>query len=83
VNIVASPLTGLVTSLSNLISGLARQLAQVVEKKESGEIPGAAPAAAAEPEAAADTPEPEAAADAPEPEAAVAADTTSDTDEKE
>lgn len=46
VNIVASPLTGLVTSLSNLISGLARQLAQVVEKKESGEIPaGASPAA--------------------------------------
>ena len=75
VNIVASPLTGLVTSLSNLISGLARQLSQVVEKKESGEIPaGAAPAAAAAPEAA---------ADAPEPEAAVAADTSSDTDEKE
>jgi large subunit ribosomal protein L10 len=88
VNIVASPLTGLVTSLSNLISGLARQLAQVVEKKESGEIPsGAAPAAAQEPATA----EPEAAepeADAPaEPEAAApaepAADTTSDTDEKE
>jgi large subunit ribosomal protein L10 len=130
VNIVAAPLTGLVTSLSNLISGLARQLAQVVEKKESGEIPaGAAPApapaaaAAAEPEA--DTPAAEAAAQPPEaeppaaeaaaqaeaeppadvpaadapaatqapaaaePEAAVeasrqaAADTTSDTDEKE
>jgi large subunit ribosomal protein L10 len=48
VNIVAAPLTGLVTSLSNLISGLARQLAQVVEKKASGEIPaGAAPAPAA------------------------------------
>lgn len=47
VNIVASPLTGLVTSLSNLISGLARQLAQVVEKKETGEIPaGPAPAPA-------------------------------------
>jgi len=40
VNIVASPLTGLVTSLSNLIGGLARQLSQVAEKKESGEIPG-------------------------------------------
>ncbi len=55
VNIVASPLTGLVTSLSNLISGLARQLSQVAEKMESGEIPsGAAPASApaAEPEAA-------------------------------
>ena len=71
VNIVAAPLTGLVTSLSNLISGLARQLAQVVEKKESGEIPaGAAPAAAApEPEAAA----PAAAAPEPEPEAATPA----------
>ena len=53
VNIVASPLTGLVTSLSNLISGLARQLSQVAEKKEAGEIPaGDAPASAA-PEAAA------------------------------
>jgi large subunit ribosomal protein L10 len=73
VNIVAAPLTGLVTSLSNLISGLARQLSQVAEKKESGEIPsGAAPAVAAvaapEPEAAA--PEPEAAEPEPEPEAA-------------
>jgi large subunit ribosomal protein L10 len=67
VNIVASPLTGLVTSLSNLISGLARQLSQVAEKMESGEIAGgAAPAsAAAEPEPeAAPEPEPEA---APEP----------------
>jgi large subunit ribosomal protein L10 len=51
VNIVASPLTGLVTSLSNLISGLARQLSQVAEKMESGEIAGGeAPVAAAEPE---------------------------------
>jgi large subunit ribosomal protein L10 len=88
VNIVAAPLTGLVTSLSNLISGLARQLAQVVEKKESGEIPaGAAPAAPepdaeapAEPSAAA---EPQAAAATPAPEAEPAAETTSDTDEKE
>jgi large subunit ribosomal protein L10 len=96
VNIVASPLTGLVTSLSNLISGLARQLSQVAEKMESGEIAGAAapaapepepePEAAAAPEAAAE-PEPEPAAEpdeAPaEPEAAAepaAADTTSDTD---
>ncbi len=53
VNIVASPLTGLVTSLSNLISGLARQLSQVAEKKQSGELPAGDPpagAAAAEPE---------------------------------
>ena len=95
VNIVASPLTGLVTSLSNLISGLARQLSQVAEKKEAGEIPaGDAPASAAapEPEAAAEEPatEPEAAeAEAPvEPEAAAADeaapadDTPSDTDQE-
>ncbi len=70
VNIVAAPLTGLVTSLSNLISGLARQLQQVAEKKESGEIPaGAAPAAA---EAQAEAPAGAAEAAAPaEPEAAV------------
>jgi large subunit ribosomal protein L10 len=96
VNIVASPLTGLVTSLSNLISGLARQLSQVAEKKESGEIPAGdppagAPAAAAEPEPAA---EPEAvaepaaaAADEPTAEPEVAAepatdDSPSDTDEE-
>lgn len=76
VNIVASPLTGLVTSLSNLISGLARQLSQVAEKKEAGEIPaGDAPAgaaAAAEPEAAAEAEaaaEPEAEPEAAEAEA--------------
>jgi large subunit ribosomal protein L10 len=87
VNIVAAPLTGLVTSLSNLISGLARQLSQVAEKKESGEIPaGAAPAGAPEPEAAAEpepepAAEPEAAAEAPaEPEPAAAPDTTSEAD---
>jgi large subunit ribosomal protein L10 len=91
VNIVAAPLTGLVTSLSNLISGLARQLSQVAEKKESGEIPsGAAPASAPAPEASPE-PEPEAAAapdagaeperePAAEPEPAAAPDTTSEAD---
>jgi large subunit ribosomal protein L10 len=54
VNIVASPLTGLVTSLSNLISGLARQLQQVAEQKAAG-APTAEPEAAAEP-ATGDTP---------------------------
>jgi len=81
VNIVASPLTGLVTSLSNLISGLARQLAQVAEQKEAGEAPAdAAAAPAPEPEAAeAEAPvEPEAAAEAA---AAPADDIPSDTDE--
>jgi large subunit ribosomal protein L10 len=79
VNIVASPLTGLVTSLSNLISGLARQLAQVVEKKEAGEIPaGDAPASAAPADAGQPATEAEvevATADAepaPEPQAAEA-----------
>jgi large subunit ribosomal protein L10 len=56
VGIVASPLTGLVTSLSNLISGLGRQLAQIAEQ---GLVSGdAAPPAQ---EAPADTPSPEAA----------------------
>jgi large subunit ribosomal protein L10 len=53
VNIVASPLTGLVTSLSNLISGLARQLSQVAEQKAAGAPPTAEPEAAA-PEAPAE-----------------------------
>ena len=85
VNIVASPLTGLVTSLSNLISGLARQLSQVAEKKEAGEVSAgdapAEPEAAAEAEAAEPQPEPEPEA-AAEAEAAPADDTPSDTDEE-
>jgi large subunit ribosomal protein L10 len=35
VGMVASPLTGLVTSLGGLIGGLARQLQQVAEQKEN------------------------------------------------
>ncbi len=66
VNVVASPLTGLATSLNGLISGLARQLGQIAEQKESGEIPAGDAPAAEEPEAAA-APEPE-----PEPEAEAA-----------
>jgi large subunit ribosomal protein L10 len=54
VGLAASPITGLVRGLNVLIAGLAIQLGQIVEKKESGEIPaGEPPAAAAEPEAAA------------------------------
>ena len=41
---VASPLTGLVTALNNLIAGLARQLQQIADQ---GLIGGSAPAAAA------------------------------------
>ncbi|HWC27605.1 MAG TPA: 50S ribosomal protein L10 [Solirubrobacteraceae bacterium] len=78
VNVVASPLTGLVTSLSNLIGGLARQLSQIAEKKEAGEIAaGARPIPEPEPEAAA----PRAAAE-PEAAAAPAGDTPTDTDEE-
>jgi large subunit ribosomal protein L10 len=52
VGVVASPISGLVRGLNALIAGLALQLGQIVEKKESGEIPaGEPPAAAAEPAA--------------------------------
>jgi large subunit ribosomal protein L10 len=67
VGMVASPLTGLVTGLSNLISGLARQLSQIAEQGlVGGDAPAPAPAAAA-----AEAPEAEA-AEAPEAEAAEA-----------
>ena len=59
VGVVASPIGGLVRSLSGLLGGLAVALGQVREKKESGDLPaGDAPAATAEPE----TPPAEAAA---------------------
>jgi large subunit ribosomal protein L10 len=55
VGLAASPITGLVRGLNALIAGLAIQLGQIVEKKESGEIPaGEPPAAAAEAEAPAE-----------------------------
>ena len=89
VGMVASPLTGLVTSLGGLIGGLARQLQAIADQ---GLVSGAAPAPAAEAEApaaeaeapAAEEPAAEepAAEAAPEPEAeAPAADETpSDTE---
>jgi len=63
VGMVASPLTGLVTSLNGLIGGLARQLSQIAEQ---GLVGGSAPAAEA-PAAEAEAPaaEPEAEAEAP------------------
>jgi large subunit ribosomal protein L10 len=56
VGLVASPLTGLAAGLSNLISGLARQLSQIAEQ---GLVPraGGAPAAAAAPVAATEDPD--------------------------
>jgi large subunit ribosomal protein L10 len=73
VGVVASPISGLVRGLNALIAGLALQLGQIAEKKESGEIPAGEPpagmvAAAAEAEA----PAPEAEAPAAEAEAPAA-----------
>ena len=66
VGIVASPITGVVRGLNALIQGLALQLGQIAEKKQSGEIPAGDAPAATEPAAEA---EPEPAAEAePEPE---------------
>jgi large subunit ribosomal protein L10 len=59
VGLAASPITGLVRGLNALIAGLAIQLSQINEKKQSGEIPageppaGMAEAAAPDAEAAA------------------------------
>jgi large subunit ribosomal protein L10 len=80
VGLAASPLTGVVRTLNQLIAGLASQLGQVAEQ---GLVSGAAPAveppaeAAAEAETAAETDEPE-----PEAEASAGSsdDTTSETD---
>jgi large subunit ribosomal protein L10 len=54
VGMVASPLTGLVTSLNGLIGGLARQLQAMADQ---GLVGGAAPAPAAEEPAAETTPD--------------------------
>src|SRR5688500_15493314 len=61
VGLTASPLTGLVAGMSNLISGLGRQLAQIAEQ---GLVTGEAPAAE---EPAAEAPEPEAPVEEPTP----------------
>jgi len=71
VGVVASPITGLVRGLNALIAGLAIQLGQIAEKKESGEIPAGEPPAAAAEAATADAAE-AASADAPTEEAAPA-----------
>jgi large subunit ribosomal protein L10 len=52
VGIVASPVSGLVRTLSALVGGLASALGQVRDKKESGEIPAGEPPSAAAPAAA-------------------------------
>jgi large subunit ribosomal protein L10 len=66
VGITASPLTGLVSGLNNMLSGLGRQLAQIAEQ---GLVTGEAPAEAApeEPAAEPESEEPAAAEEAEEP----------------
>jgi large subunit ribosomal protein L10 len=65
VGVVASPVTGVVRSLSALIGGLASALGQVHDKKQSGEIPAGEPPAAEAPPA--EEPPAEAPAAAEEP----------------
>ena len=74
VGMVASPLTGLVTSLGGLIGGLARQLSQIAEQGlvggDAAPVAEAAPAAEAEaPPAEAETPAADAAPEEPAAEA--------------
>jgi large subunit ribosomal protein L10 len=77
VGITASPLTGLVSGLSNMLSGLGRQLAQIAEQ---GLVAGEAPAAEApeQPEEPAAEPESEAPAEAEAAEEEAAAEETSE-----
>ena len=70
VGIVASPVSGLVRTLSALLGGLAVALGQVREKKESGEIPAGEAPAPAEAEAAPEAPAAPAGEEAPAEEAA-------------
>jgi large subunit ribosomal protein L10 len=56
VGVVASPVGGLVRSLSALVGGLASALGQVRDKKQSGELPAGEPPAADAAEPAADQP---------------------------
>jgi large subunit ribosomal protein L10 len=77
VGMVASPLTGLVTSLGGLIGGLARQLQQMADQELVGGSAPAPEAPAAEEPAAEAAPEPEAEAEAP------AEETSPDTENQE
>ncbi|MDQ3758929.1 MAG: 50S ribosomal protein L10 [Actinomycetota bacterium] len=90
VGLTASPLTGLVAGLSNLISGLGRQLAQIAEQGlVTGEAPAERVAEAPEPTPPVEEPVPDAPPveeptpdePAPEPEAAEDASAASDAQE--
>jgi large subunit ribosomal protein L10 len=84
VGMVASPLTGLVTSLGGLIGGLARQLQQMADQELVGGSAPATEAPAAEPEAAPEAPEAEAGAGGTASDAEAPAEETSpDTENQE
>jgi large subunit ribosomal protein L10 len=78
VGITASPLTGLASGLSNMLSGLGRQLAQIAEQGlVGGEAPAEEPAAEAPAEEAEAPEEPAAEPESEEPAAAEEAEETS------
>jgi large subunit ribosomal protein L10 len=70
VGVVASPITGLVRGLNALLAGVAVQLGQILEKKQSGELPAGEPPA---PTAEAPAEEAQAVEEAPAEEAPAAA----------
>jgi len=79
VGLAASPLSGVVRTLNQLLAGLAQQLGQVAEQGLVSGEPPAAESEADEPEAAAaDEPEPE----AEEPAAEAEAETTSESEDE-
>ncbi|MDX6455185.1 MAG: large subunit ribosomal protein [Gaiellaceae bacterium] len=75
VGVVASPVSGLVRTLSALVGGLASALGQVRDQKESGEIPAGDPPAAEPAAADADAPATAEEPTAEEPAAQAAAET--------
>jgi large subunit ribosomal protein L10 len=84
VGVVASPVSGLVRTLSALVGGLASALGQVRDKKESGELPAGDPPAAEAAPAAEQAPaadETQAADDPPPADEAPAAEATPAADE--
>jgi large subunit ribosomal protein L10 len=83
VGLTASPLTGLVAGLNNLVSGLGRQLAQIAEQGlVSGEPPAAAEAEEAPAAEAEEQPAPEEPAAEPESEEPAAAEEAEEPEEE-
>ncbi len=79
VGVIASPISGLVRTMSALLGGLASALGQVRDKKESGEIPAGAAPTAKEPAVAEASPAEESAAAEPAAEERAAAEPAAET----